>query len=263
MRCWPGHDPARQLLLAAVGAAVVLVVGCRPRALAQFQIAFPRPAPGALRSGRRIGHLALALVGPALCVAATAAYLAGSAVEVLVSLSLAALVPLALLGGRERSRAAAWRLSPKGPAPDRAALWLAAPAVMWWVLLVMIGYLREGTLSRDLGGFGLPWLNNRAGLALGTALVVGLGEEYLFRGLLFAAAVGVRLERGGFLLVSFSFAAWHIPDAWDGGALAVAGTVLAMFAVSHAVFVPLRLRCRSLGGPALLHAAHNVAMNLM
>ena len=127
----------------------------------------------------------------------------------------------------------------------------------------MIGYLHEGTLSRDLGEFGLPWLNNRAGLALGTALVIGLGEEYLFRGLLFAAAIGARLERRGFLLVSFSFAAWHIPDAWDGGALVIAGTILAMFTVSHAVLVPLRLRCRSLGGPALLHAAHNVAMNLM
>jgi membrane protease YdiL (CAAX protease family) len=129
--------------------------------------------------------------------------------------------------------------------------------------VILTGAIRHQPFDGSLGDFELPLVGGAGGRALGTAVVIGFGEEYLFRGLLLVLAVRARLTFAGFLLVSVSFAAWHLPDAWDDGAVAAGVTFAAMLLVSQLVLVPLRLRSRSLAGPALLHAANNLALRLV
>jgi membrane protease YdiL (CAAX protease family) len=101
-----------------------------------------------------------------------------------------------------------------------------------------------------------------AGRLLFTAVVVGLGEEYLYRGLLLALALRTGFHRLGFLALSVSFAAWHLPDAWgDLGQVIIVVTVT--FLAAHVVLYPLRLRSRTLAGPVLLHTAVNASILLL
>ncbi len=265
-------DLDRQLvLLAGVSIAAVVVARHHLASLGGDQIALPAPAPQSRwLADWRWARFVLAIGAPMLCGLSVLAHLSGSSTRGTTLIACSALVPLAALAIWERKRELGWRsLGGIGEAPDRALLWTVAPATLLWVGVLGLSAIRGVDFGMDLGGFELAGVHGAGGKALGTVVVIGFGEEILFRGLLLVLAVRAGLDRVGFALVSLSFAAWHIPDALpDGGWTLEASwnvglTVAAMFAVSQAIFVPLRLRCRSLGGPALLHAANNLSLRLI
>jgi membrane protease YdiL (CAAX protease family) len=255
-----GRLVERQLLLVAVGLAAVAVT-VRPwrRAVLDWQLLSPVASddPAGGRQEMRATRLLLAAGGPVLCVAAVAAHVHTGSRPLVVVLSAAAVLPLAVLAAAERRRRRA------APGGSRVLLWAVAPATLWWVVIVLGAAATGRPFDGTLGDVEAPLVAGDAGRALTTALVIGFGEEYLFRGLLLVLAIRARLTAVGYLAVGLSFGAWHLPDASDEGAVAMGVTFVAMTAVSQLVLVPLRLRSRTLAGPALLHAANNLALRLV
>ncbi len=261
-------DGWRQLFLVALaGVAVAVFVGRSKlwAALARWQLAMPAPERSQLFADGRGLRLMLGITSVCLAGLAVPAAVRTSARPVPYLFVLSSLVPLAWLIVAETRRARLRRRSyDESPLPDRAVLWVVTPAVIWWAVLLLQAGVRGKTLDGTLGGEGcVLWANGGAGRALCSALVIAFGEEYLYRGLLLVLALRSDLDQYGFMLLSLSFAAWHLPDAWGEGAEVAVITFLATFAFSHLIFFPLRLRSRSLAGPALLHAANNVGLRLV
>ncbi len=262
-----GWDVARQLLLlaVAVSAVAVAVRPLRP-ALFEWQFGVPRAPrdPVRWRHHWRWAWLAVGVAAPLLCAVSVVSHVQGSQ-NATVALTATALVPLIALSVWEwrRHRAFRDRPAPNRPRPHRAMLWTVAPATFWWVAIILVSAVLSNTFDGTLGDFEFPYVEGAGGRALGTTVVIGFGEEYLFRGLLLVLAVAGKLSGGGFAVIGVSFGLWHLPDAWNDGAATAAVTVAAMFAVSQVVFIPLRLRSRTVAGPALLHAAHNLALRLI
>jgi membrane protease YdiL (CAAX protease family) len=142
-----------------------------------------------------------------------------------------------------------------------AALWTVGPAVFVGAAIVCIGLLAG--FENRLGDGQRMFMSGAGGRALFIALVIGFGEEYLFRGLLLATASRCGLGRAGFWPVSLSFAVWHIPDALPAGVLSVAATMVAMFGVSHLILIPLRRKTGNVLSPALVHAVNNVGLSFI
>jgi membrane protease YdiL (CAAX protease family) len=262
-------DGWRQLFLVVLaGVAVAISLGRSKlwwSALARWQLAMPAPARSQLFADGRGLRLMLGITTVFLAALAVPAAVRMSPKPVPYVFVLSSLVPLVCLIVAEVRRARLRRRSnDESPLPDRAVLWVVTPAVIWWAVLLLQAGVRGKALDGTLGGEGcVLWADGGAGRALCIALVIALGEEYLYRGLLLVLAVRAHLDQYGFVLLSLSFAAWHLPDAaGKGGAVAVM-TFLATFAFSHLIFFPLRLRSRSLAGPVLLHAANNVGWRLV
>lgn len=105
-------------------------------------------------------------------------------------------------------------------------------------------------------------------LLMGTvALGTGALEEIAFRGGLYSLALRTRDRAIRLLVPGIAFGAWHIMDAvedargqsWGPELVApfVIGTVAVTALASWLILEPLRLRSRSVIGPALLHGAVN------
>jgi membrane protease YdiL (CAAX protease family) len=256
----PDAVRARQVLLIALLAGAVGVAYGLSRfwsAAVVWQIARPAPAPGGELAEGRSGRLSLGVV----CVAAALvpAFFASRGWSML-TVTISLVVPLAAVAVFvviERRREEAWRRG-QGPQPDRAVLWSVVPAVVWWCAVLLVGGWIAGY---DTLPTGTTLVSSAPGGGLDTAVVIGFAEEYLFRGLLFALAIRSGLDRAGFVAVSLSFALWHLPDATSPGHAAVSLAVT--FLASQLVFFPLRLRSRGVAGPALLHAANNVAFRML
>lgn len=97
---------------------------------------------------------------------------------------------------------------------------------------------------------------------------IGLGEELLFRGAVFALALRRSLFHA-LAISSASFGLWHLVDAfedlkdawaWQADTLFVLGTVGLMTLVGWFVFAPLRLRSRAIWAPALFHGIWNLGL---
>lgn len=250
-----GHDTevVRQGILVGIG--IVLVLGLAgPRGVTTWQLALPGqvwpPAPDQRR------RLLLGALGPWLCAVSVVVYLDGGSRFAILATAGSGLIPVVALAYLEWARRAVL------PKPDRAVLWAVGPATLWWAVILFFGAIRSDRFDGSLGDFEVLGQGATA-RALGTVLVIGFGEELLFRGLLLVAAARSGLSGGSYLIVSISFGLWHVPDAWPNGWVVTVGTFLAMAAVSQLVFVPLRLRSRTLAGPALLHAANNLAFRLL
>lgn len=267
LELWEGWDVARQVILLVVAVATVgLTVRPVRGALFDWQVAMPRPsAPGGADVGwagqGRGLRLALGATAVGLCALSAVSYVRGWDDDWTVGLTAGAAIPLVVLASWEWGRA--HRVPNGDDGPDRAVLWTVAPATICWIAVLLTAAVRYQPFDGTLGDFELPLVGGAGGRALGTAVVIGFGEEYLFRGLLLVLAVRARLTFAGFLLVGVSFGAWHLPDVWDDGAVAAGVTFAAMLAVSQLVLVPIRLRSRTLAGPALLHAANNLALRLV
>jgi membrane protease YdiL (CAAX protease family) len=283
-----GGDWWRQLIVVAVLAIAVGVRYGRHRsfqALATWQVAWPAPGGGPSRQwgadGRpvRLGVAVLAVASAAavgvvvtagweMSDGATAALLVGA----LVSLGLVAVVEYTRQRAWERCRDDALRTAGPGSEvpvpPDRAVLWAIAPGLVVWCTVLLIALARATPLDATMTGDGTgrtsvtPLLAGGGGRLLFTFLVVGLGEELIYRGLLLALVIANRLDQFGAVLVSISFAAWHLPDAW-GDAGEVVAVLAATFLASHLALIPVRLRSRTLTGPVLLHTATNASLLLL
>lgn len=144
---------------------------------------------------------------------------------------------------------------------SRPVLWTVLPALAAAMVIASLGSL-IGFENRVGGGQRLL-LGGTAGRVLFIAIVIAIGEEYLFRGLLYAIAQKTGLDRAQGWLLSLSFAAWHIPDALPDGPILVVGSMMAMFAVSHLVLYPLRRASGNVLAPALLHAVSNVGLSFI
>jgi membrane protease YdiL (CAAX protease family) len=148
---------------------------------------------------------------------------------------------------------AVWRTSPQGR--DEGTRWAVTPACFVLVIIAMIRTFRHEA-GLDVAELGAA--------AIGT----GLFEELIFRGGLQSLAIRARHGLVRVLVPGLAFGAWHvidgIRDAQDlsvGFAiLFVAGTVVATAASSWMILEPLRLRSRSILGPAFLHAAVNCGL---
>ena len=147
-----------------------------------------------------------------------------------------------------------------------AVLWtLLPPLVVWAAVLGYNHVVTHNALAMEQGQGCHLLDSSTAARAACTVAVVGFGEEYLYRGLLFVLAVQARLARWNFALVCLSFAAWHLAD--DPGdvsnqLLARAGAFALTFALSMVLFL-VRRRSRSVAGPALLHASTNLSLLLV
>lgn len=148
-----------------------------------------------------------------------------------------------------------------------AVLWTLLPAVAVWA--VVLGY-NQAVMHNALAmepGQGCRLLDDSgAARAACTVAVIGFGEEYLYRGLLLVLAVQARLDYRNFLLLSLSFAAWHLPDdpGNSGNELAARAVAFAAtFVLSHFVLFVVRRRSRSVAGPAILHASTNLSLLLV
>ncbi|MCA1706094.1 MAG: CPBP family intramembrane metalloprotease [Actinobacteria bacterium] len=243
----PGRDGLRQLLLVVVVGVVVLLMSSGSKVEAVIGAHLVRPRPSSFFALGRSARLGLGL---------SAIGLAAAAVVVLVQqptgrlpallegkdrpywFVLASLVPLLALILWEvvRARSAA------SQHPDRAVLWMVAPAVLLFAILLLSAWARERDLDPLVEGAGcvIPKscpelvMHGAGGRALFTVVVIGLGEEFLYRGLLLVLALAAKLEQLGFALVSLSFAGWHLPDALSSPrdtntVLLGAGTFVAMF----------------------------------
>jgi membrane protease YdiL (CAAX protease family) len=102
-------------------------------------------------------------------------------------------------------------------------------------------------------------------------LVTALGEEILFRGVIYGLVVTVS-TRAAVVVSSVTFGAWHVVDALEAagtdapmlGSLAlVAGVVLVTSLAGALVFAPLRRRTGAVYAPALVHAALNLSGTLL
>lgn len=262
---WSGSDAWRQLVLVAVGAvAVAIFTRKRAEPLLWSQLALPRPPLRSLLGGGRLPRLLLGSTAVAACGASVVAAVRGE-IGWTVGLTFAAfgvVVVLAFWEAQRHRHAVAVGAGAAPGRPDRAVLWTVAPAVLLWTILVVQGAVRDLDFDGELATQTL-FLGGAPGRALFTILVIGIGEEYFFRGLLVVLAVRARLQTVGLALISVSFGAWHIPDEWSHGAVSVAATFVAMAAVSQFVLLPVRLRSRSLAGPTLLHTANNLALNML
>jgi membrane protease YdiL (CAAX protease family) len=136
-----------------------------------------------------------------------------------------------------------------------------APALLLAVLVVGLALILG--FENRLGGGQRLLAGGTVGRVLFIAIVIGLGEEYLFRGLLYAIAQKTGLGGGDGWLLSLSFAAWHIPDALPDGPIFVVGTMMAMFVVSHFVLYPLRRASGNVASPALVHIVSNVGLSFV
>jgi membrane protease YdiL (CAAX protease family) len=248
-----GTEIWRQGILIATGVALVLAVA-GPRGVTTWQAALPgQPWPA---NGGQLHRLTLGALGPLLCGTSVVAYIDGRSQFTILLIAGFGFLAVVLLTCHEWSRRALV------PRPDRAVLWAVAPATLWWVVILFYGAMRSDRFNGTLGDFEVL-ADGAAGKALGTVIVIGFGEELLFRGLLLVAAGRAKLSGCGYVIVSVSFGAWHVPDALSEGWVITVGTFVAMTAVSQLVLVPLRLRSRTLAGPALLHAANNLAFRLL
>ncbi len=143
----------------------------------------------------------------------------------------------------------------------RARLWTLGPALLVAAAIIALGLIIG--FGNYMGGGQRLIFGGTAGRVLFTIIVIGFGEEYLFRGLLYAIAEKTGLDGGRFWLLSVSFAAWHIPDALPDGLFFVVGTMAAMFAVSYLVLYPLRRASGNILAPTLVHAINNVGLSFI
>jgi membrane protease YdiL (CAAX protease family) len=106
--------------------------------------------------------------------------------------------------------------------------------------------------------------------AVRIVLATALGEEIIFRGVIYGLAATVSI-RAAVVVSSATFGAWHIVDAFEAagtgapmiGSLAlVAGVVLVTGLAGALLFAPLRRRTGAVYAPALVHAALNLSGTL-
>ncbi len=235
---WPDAlgDPGPQLLVRNALATVVvgaLVAGALTPRGWLLAVGVPREGPIVAWSGG-IGALALGGIAVVTDRPALAWVLTG----------LSALLLFAVLrrGARGRFDSVAWSVTPA------------------WLVVVAVAVVRIFRPEPELDL-----------LALGTiAFGTGVLEEVIFRGGLLSLAIRTRERVVRVLVPGLAFGAWHIMDAvhdtrarsWDLGTdvLFVIGTVVATALASWFVLEPLRLRGRSVVGPALLHGAVNAGL---
>jgi membrane protease YdiL (CAAX protease family) len=261
-------DAATRQLVIVIGLAVAVAVRYGrqfPQAALSWQLANPRGtgAPGTLGSSGPLGRLALGAASLAVCVAAGVLIISEADDGAVFVALWMAMIPLVILLMWEIHRHDDWarhREISGDPPPDRAVLWTVGPAVTMFVAILMVGWMVRDGFDPDLVNATIDstgdrlWFDDGTGRAISTLVVIGLGEEYVFRGLLFALAMTTPLRKFGFLAVSVSFALWHLDDAW-GSTAEVLVVLAAAFMASHLALVPLRLRSRGLAGPVLLHTA--------
>ncbi len=160
--------------------------------------------------------------------------------------------------------ALAWQFrvpSRQAPGWRTQLAWTLGPAAVLGVVILALGLVFG--FDNRLGEGGTLFGESTAGRITFIAIVIALGEEYLFRGLLVTIALRTRLDRGGLWALSLSFAVWHIPDASSEGLIAVVGTLIAMFFVSHLALYPIRMRSNGIAGVALLHATSNIGLSFI
>jgi membrane protease YdiL (CAAX protease family) len=232
-----------------------------------------------------VAHLPEALGGPWLLVRNAAA------IAVVGALVVGALMPpgwLLAAGAPREGPIVAWAGAIGGLALGGIAVMVRRPAWAWVLIgasaLLMVAVSRGGRGRFDSVAWSVTpaWLVVlvvavvrvfRPGpeidvLALGTiAFGTGVFEEVIFRGGLLSLAIRTRDRVVRVLVPGLAFGAWHIMDAvhdararsWGTWAdvLFVIGTVVLTALASWLVLEPLRLRSRSVVGPALLHGAVN------
>ena len=261
---WPGDDGWRQVALVVLG---VLAVGAvsrrRLEVLLWSHVALPRPTSAKVMfNPARVGRVLIGTAAVGCCGLSVVASVASDRNRTVGLAAAGLLVVVVLAFWETRRHFNARARGPGAEAPDRAVLWVVAPAVLLWTGLIVQHAVRGLPFDGPLADRSLL-LPGAPGRALFTVLVIGVGEEYLFRGLLLVLAIRAKLETVGFVAISLSFGFWHLPDALGDGAPNVVLTVAAMTLVSQLVFIPLRLRCRSLAGPALLHTANNLGFRML
>jgi membrane protease YdiL (CAAX protease family) len=234
-----------------------------------WHIALPSPAASTFLDDWRWARLFLGVAIVAADVAAGVAVVEEWPAAAVAWAAAIALVLACALGIWELARS---RRPPAGrPPPDRAVLWTVLPATLIWAapLLVasVVGHRLDPTLGADPGACTL-WVAGNGGHALCTAVVIGFGEEYLYRGLLLVLAVKARLRHFGVAVINAGFGLWHVPDALSGSCelshrlLGAVGVMAATFLLGQLILMPLRLRSRNVVAPALVHAGNNVLLNM-
>jgi membrane protease YdiL (CAAX protease family) len=261
---WPGEDGLRQLLLVVVVLGVVAWAFGRRfwEAAVRRQVVTPMRPPAVSGPYRR--RRMVTGVGAVVTIVVSACLVIAGAAHLAIAASIVAAAALVTLLVFDELRAA--RAVPTDVLCDHAIAWTVAPGAVLWCCLIAFGLI-DGSFSPLTGPtFGLA---GEAGSAAFTVVVVAFGEEYLYRGLLFALAAGTRLERGGRIALSVSFGLWHLPDAL-GTTLPVFITVpvvlvvpVATMLISHLALFPIRNAGRSLAGPWLLHSTNNLGLLLV
>ncbi len=143
-------------------------------------------------------------------------------------------------------RAIGWRWPSSGPIAGIVPL----------IVLAVVG-LGCWLAARATLPSGAEAMAGRSLLILRTTLLVGLNEEWIFRGLVLATlCLRLGLRRGA-LLAALVFGLFHTLNAFAGEALEVALIQAASTLLIGAVFVRAAIATRSLLWPVLAHALHD------
>jgi hypothetical protein len=117
----------------------------------------------------------------------------------------------------------------------------------------------------------VAWSDAGPSEAVRIVVATGLGEEILFRGVVYGLAATAS-TRAAVIVSSTTFGAWHLVDGFEAagagwpvaGSLALAAGIGVVTGLAGALlFAPLRRRTGAVYAPALLHAALNLAGTLL